>query len=136
MAVARILLLPFAVGINGGVPRLVLHWRPALGPVPGELAVKGGQFKVLAVVDLVRFVVVAPGEEANFLGAAVIQRAQAYRAGMGEHVDGALNEVHDAPWPRVGSHCGCVLKAEETATLRLGTVGIRTVWWAGIFRRG
>lgn len=81
------------VDVDGGVLRVVAHRQPALSVVLGELVVDGVEFEVLAVVDVVRLVCVAGGEEDDLVGGAVVQRTQAHGARMGEHIEGDADQV-------------------------------------------
>ena len=84
---------------------------------PCELAVEGVEFEVLAVVHVVRLVGVAGGEEDDLVRRAVVERAQAHRAGVGEDVDGGADQV-------LGAQLHAGLADGEDLGVRGGVIGL------------
>jgi hypothetical protein len=71
----------------------VLHRQPALLPRFGEFVVEVLQLEVLPVVLVVSGVLVAGGDEHYPVRAAVVERPEAHRARLSEHVDVVPLEV-------------------------------------------
>lgn len=66
------------------------------GPTVGEFFVESVELEVLSVVDTVRGVGLAGGQEDHLVGGAVVQRAEAHRARQGQDVDGGPGEMFGA----------------------------------------
>src|SRR5690349_3848598 len=76
-SVAAVALLPEAVHVDGVLARLVAHRKTALFPRRGDLVVERAELEILPVIDVVRFVGVAGGQEDDLVRRAVVQRAEA-----------------------------------------------------------
>jgi hypothetical protein len=85
--------VPESVDVHRGVMGFVTHRQAPSVPALGEFVVERGDLEVSAVIEVVLLVRLACDQEDDFLGRAVVQRAQAHRARMGHHVDGAVDQV-------------------------------------------